>query len=180
MTDKSESKPKGTRKDDDEVPELDRLREEGLRRSPLSQTQHLDTTEGYVDLRTVSPVFEETRRDAVRHAADVVDPNTDTHDPNVILPDDEDARERVEEDLKNEAADLPEKDEDLRSGYGDGMGDLYNEEGQTAQRQAEEQKQAEEEKAASSRATGTKSAAKPSTASKTTSKSTSTRSSTTK
>jgi hypothetical protein len=137
MTEKSESKSSSTQAEgkENEVHPLDLAREEGMRRNPTAQTSHLDTsTDGVVDLRQVASIFEEARQDAVRHAADVLDPDTDTVDPNVIEPDDADDAERARDELRREAANLPPASENTRSGYGDGMGDLQGQEGVTAQR----------------------------------------------
>lgn len=139
-TEKAESKP-STRKADDGAdtdeeyePEnhpLTLARAEGQARNPLWQTSNIDTTEGggLVDIRKVSPMFEQARRDAVRHAAAVLDPEDDTpDDPNVILPDDEAEAERAKADLKRQAAELgdPEDDPvvipDPHGGHGDLMG----------------------------------------------------------
>jgi hypothetical protein len=103
---KDEAKPENT---DDAATEMDRLRAEGLLRNPLAQTHHIDTsTDGYVDIRAAAPIFEEARRAALRHAADVVDPNTDTQDENVIFPDDPDEAEQAKKDVTAQAAALPE------------------------------------------------------------------------
>lgn len=125
--DKTESKPDP--KTDEEHP-LDEARREGLRLSPLSQTQHLDTTEGGItDLRQVSPVFEEARQHAVRQGALAADEEygLDT----VIEPDDKDERERAREHVRKLAQDLPDEedaDTDRRppGGYADGQGQAYN------------------------------------------------------
>lgn len=129
--DKTESKPDTAEdpKTDEEHP-LDVARREGLRLSPLSQTEHLDTSGGGVtDLHRVSPVFEEARQHAVRQAARAADEEygTDT----VVFPDDKDERERAREHVRKLAADLPdEEDEDTGrrppGGYADGQGQAYN------------------------------------------------------
>lgn len=87
---------------------LDAAREQGSREFPTWQTGNIDTSTGApVDLRTVSPVFEHTRQDLVRHAADVFDPDTDTADENVILPEDQGEADAVKERTAKEAASLP-------------------------------------------------------------------------
>lgn len=121
-TDKVESKP------DPETTEehpLDAARREGLRLAPLSQTQHLDTTEGgLVDLRAVSPVFEEARQHAVRQGALAADeefaPDT------VVFPDDPDEAERARRHVKAAAAELPDPPERPVGGYADGQGSPLN------------------------------------------------------
>jgi hypothetical protein len=130
-TDKVESKPDTTEdpKTDEEHP-LDAARREGLRLSPLSQTQHLDTTEGgIVDLHRISPVFEEARQHAVRQGALAADeeftPDT------VVFPDDKDEAERARVHVKQLAEELPEPEEDDADrrppgGYADGQGQAYN------------------------------------------------------
>jgi hypothetical protein len=114
--DKTEAKPTEpeakTESGAEEVHELDRLRADGMLRNPTYQTSHLDTTgEGLIDLRSVAPVFEEARQEAVRHAADVFDPNTDTTDENVIEPDDVNERQAAREAVTAEAAVLPVTDD---------------------------------------------------------------------
>lgn len=142
-TEKAESKP-STRKADSESGEdeefdaenhpLTLARAEGLARNPLWQTDNIDTTEsgGLVDVRKVSPMFEQARRDAVRHAAAVLDPEDDTpDDPNVILPDDEVEADRARADVKRQAAELgdPENDPVVVSNAHGGHGDLMGAEG---------------------------------------------------
>lgn len=108
--DKAEAEPE----DEDKHP-LAAAREEGSRVFPTWQTGNIDTsTGGLVDLKSVSPVFEHTRQDLVRHAADVFDPDTDTADENVFLPEDKDEADAVKEQTAKEAASLPE-----RSYFGD-------------------------------------------------------------
>jgi hypothetical protein len=130
--DKTESKPDTTEdpKTDEEHP-LVAARREGLRLSPLSQTEHLDTSGGGItDLHRVSPVFEEARVHAVRQAALAADEEygSDT----VVFPDDKDERERAREHVRKLAEDLPDEDEDEGSdrrppgGYADGQGQAYN------------------------------------------------------
>jgi hypothetical protein len=116
MTDKTEAKPTESEEPKaetgEEVRELDALRADGMLRNPTYQTSHLDTTgDGLIDLRSVAPVFEEARREAVRHAADVFDPNTDTTDENVIEPDGTDERQAARDAVTTEAAALPGKTE---------------------------------------------------------------------
>ncbi len=102
---KTEAKP-----EDEERHPLDAAREEGSRVFPTWQTGNIDTsTGGLVDLKAVSPVFEHTRQDLVKHAADVFDPETDTADENVILPEDKDEADAVKEQTAQEAASLPER-----------------------------------------------------------------------
>lgn len=129
-TDKVESKPDTTEdpQTDEEHP-LDAARREGLRLSPLSQTQHLDTTEGgVVDLHRISPVFEEARQHAVRQGALAADEEygSDT----VVFPDDKDEADRAREHVRKLAEELPEEDEDTDrrppGGYADGQGQAYN------------------------------------------------------
>jgi hypothetical protein len=125
-TDKVESKPEST--EDPETTEehpLDAARREGQRLAPLSQTQHLDTSEGgLVDLRTVSPVFEEARQHAVRQGALAADeefaPDT------VIFPDDKDEADRARRHVKAAAAELPDPPERPAGGYADGQGSPLN------------------------------------------------------
>jgi hypothetical protein len=130
--DKTESKPDTTEdpKTDEEHP-LDVARREGLRLSPLSQTEHLDTSGGGVtDLHRVSPVFEEARQHAVRQGARAADEEygLDT----VIFPDDKDEADRAREHVRKLAQDLPDEDEGADSdrrppgGYADGQGQAYN------------------------------------------------------
>ena len=125
--DKTESKPDP--KTDEEHP-LDEARREGLRLSPLSQTQHLDTTEGGItDLHRISPVFEEARQHAVRQGA--LAANEEYGLGTVIEPDDKDERERAREHVRKLAQDLPDEvdaDADRRppGGYADGQGQAYN------------------------------------------------------
>lgn len=129
--DKTESKPDTTDPKNDEEHSLDAARREGLRLSPLSQTQHLDTSGGGItDLHRVSPVFEEARQHAVRQAARAADEEygTDT----VVFPDDKDERERAQEHVRKLATELPDEDEDEDTdrrppgGYADGQGQAYN------------------------------------------------------
>lgn len=129
--DKTESKPDTNDPKTDEEHPLDAARREGLRLSPLSQTQHLDTSGGGItDLHRVSPVFEEARQHAVRQAARAADEEygTDT----VVFPDDKDERERAQEHVRKLATELPDEDEDEDSdrrppgGYADGQGQAYN------------------------------------------------------
>lgn len=129
--DKTESKPDTTEdpKTDEEHP-LDVARREGLRLSPLSQTEHLDTSGGGItDLHRVSPVFEEARQHAVRQAARAADAEYDTD--TVVFPDDKDERERARKHVRKLAEDLPEEEDvdvDRRppGGYADGQGQAYN------------------------------------------------------
>lgn len=128
--DKTESKPDTAEdpKTDEEHP-LDAARREGLRLSPLSQTQHLDTTEGGItDLHRVSPVFEEARRHAVRQGALAADEEYGSE--TVIFPDDKDEADRAREHVRKLAEDLPDEDEDTDrrppGGYADGQGQAYN------------------------------------------------------
>lgn len=89
---------------------LDAARAAGARDFPTWQTGSVDTSSGaLVDLKSVSPVFEQTRRALVKHAADVFDPNTATADENVILPTDEAEAEAAKAQTTQEAASLPEQ-----------------------------------------------------------------------
>jgi hypothetical protein len=129
--DKTESKPKTA--EDPQVDEdhpLNVARREGLRLSPLSQTEHLDTSGGGVtDLHRISPVFEEARQHAVRQGARVAD---DDYMPGtVVLPDDKDEADRARAHVKKLAGDLPDEEDvdvDRRppGGYADGQGQAYN------------------------------------------------------
>jgi hypothetical protein len=128
-TDKVESKPDTEDPKTDEEHPLDAARREGLRLSPLSQTQHLDTTEGgIVDLHRISPVFEEARQHAVRQGALAADEEygLDT----VVFPDDKDEADRAREHVRKLAEELPEEDEETDrrppGGYADGQGQAYN------------------------------------------------------
>jgi hypothetical protein len=128
-TDKVESKPDTEDPKTDEEHPLDAARREGLRLSPLSQTQHLDTTEGgIVDLHRISPVFEEARQHAVRQGALAADEEygSDT----VVFPDDKDEADRAREHVRKLAEELPEEDEETDrrppGGYADGQGQAYN------------------------------------------------------
>lgn len=125
-TDKVESKPETADdpKTDEEHP-LEAARREGLRLAPLSQTQHLDTTEGgIVDLHQISPVFEEARQHAVRQGALAADqefaPDT------VVFPDDPDEADRARRHVKAAAAELPDAPERPAGGYADGQGSPLN------------------------------------------------------
>jgi hypothetical protein len=126
-TEKTETKPQGSEDPatDEEHP-LDTARREGLRVAPLSQTQHLDTTDGgIVDLHRVSPVFQEARDHAVRAAAAAADaeylPDT------VVFPDDKDEADLAREHVRRAAEELPEDDaERPGGGYADGMSGPYN------------------------------------------------------
>jgi hypothetical protein len=94
----------------DEQHPLSAAREAGARIFPTWQTGSVDTSSGaLVDLKSVSPVFEQTRQALVKHAADVFDPDTDTADENVILPDDEAEADAVKAQTVQEAASLPEQ-----------------------------------------------------------------------
>jgi hypothetical protein len=128
-TDKVESKPDTEDPKTDEEHPLDAARREGLRLSPLSQTQHLDTTEGgIVDLHRISPVFEEARQHAVRQGALAADEEygSDT----VVFPDDKDEADRARAHVRKLAEELPEEDEETDrrppGGYADGQGQAYN------------------------------------------------------
>lgn len=102
-----EQDPKTEEKADEQHP-LDAAREAGARVFPTWQTGSVDTSSGgLVDLKTVSPVFEQTRQALVKHAADVFDPDTDTADENVILPDDKAEADAVKAQTAQEAASLP-------------------------------------------------------------------------
>jgi len=124
-TDKAESKPDTTEdpQTDEEHP-LDVARREGLRAAPLSQTQHLDTTDGGItDLHRVSPVFEEARQHAVRQGALAAD---EEYAPdNVVFPDDKDEADRARRHVKAAAAELPEE-EGLTRPVSFGQGGEYN------------------------------------------------------
>jgi membrane protein involved in colicin uptake len=107
MTDKSEAKPSTT---SEEVHELDRLREEGLRRNPSWQTGNIDTSTGVTDLGEVSPIFKQAQEAAIRRAADHADSGEE--DPRVVLPEGEDAAQRALDDAQQRAADLPTAEEE--------------------------------------------------------------------
>lgn len=126
-TEKTETKPQASEDPatDEEHP-LDVARREGLRAAPLSQTQHLDTTDGgIIDLHRVSPVFQEARDHAVRAAAAAAD--ADYLPDTVVFPDDKDEAELAREHVRRAAEELPEDDvERPGGGYADGMSGPYN------------------------------------------------------
>lgn len=178
MPEKAEdTKPDNTGdKTTDEDP-LAEARAEAIRQNPQWQTQQLDTSDStqHVDIRTVSPAFEEARQQAVRAAAEAVE-GEGYLPANVIPPDDENDSERAREDVLRQAADLPEDTSTPRSANApDGQGGPY---GQGVIPSEEDQKIAEEQerKAQESSKTESKpsSSTTKSTAAKTTSRSTST------
>jgi hypothetical protein len=126
-TEKTETKPQASEDPatDEEHP-LDVARREGLRTAPLSQTQHLDTTDGgIVDLHRISPVFQEARDHAVRAAAAAAD--ADYLPDTVVFPDDKDEADLAREHVRRAAEELPEDDtERPGGGYADGMSGPYN------------------------------------------------------
>jgi hypothetical protein len=126
-TEKTETKPQASEDPaTDEEHALDVARREGLRAAPLSQTQHLDTTDGgIVDLHRVSPVFQEARDHAVRAAAAAAD--ADYLPDTVVFPDDKDEADLAREHVRRAAEELPEDDaERPGGGYADGMSGPYN------------------------------------------------------
>lgn len=139
--DKSEEKPVEAGEEKVEAHPLDQARAEGFRTFPTWQTGSVDTSSGSgpVDIKSVTPVFEQTRQDLVRHAADVVDPNTDTADENVVLPDDKDEAEAAKGQLAEQAAKLP-----APAQFGDGAPEAPAEEN-AAQEAPEGQDGAKEE-----------------------------------
>lgn len=178
MTDKSEA----AKSTDDEQLAADQeaARLEGLRSNPGFRMGTVDTTEGTVNMHDVSPVFRDAQRDAVLHAARVVE-DDEVYDPTVIMPEDPDEAERAREDLRRQAdeanTDLQEREEArarLREAEESERQQIEQERADAAKEQADaeaEQNATGTAKTASktpAKSTGTSTAAKRSTASKTT------------